>query len=165
MKSAPCSPPAAVSTSRWPICWQLAPMRERPSRCRSMGRAPIRQPPGSTVSARPILDSRGAANRMEARIRIASASGRRQQPTVPLTVRSCPCQATVRPTPCKSPMEASTSLSRGTARSRTGPSHKIDAASSGSTLFFAAGTRTVPYKGCPPDTVIVPVMKRPPFRK
>ena len=52
VKSVPWSPPGAASTSfPAPASSSFAPIRARPSRCKSMGRAPILHPPGSEVSA------------------------------------------------------------------------------------------------------------------
>ena len=51
-------------------------------------------------------------------------------------------------------LHPATSERRGTARSRTLSEHSMDAASSGSTLFFAAGMRTAPFSGRPPVTTI-----------
>ena len=48
---------------------------------------------------------------------------------------------------------------------RTGPLHSSEAASSGSTLFLAAGTSTLPCKGRPPVMIQSPAMPRPPFCK
>ena len=42
--SAPCSPAGAVSSRRSPSSCGQAPICTRPARCRSMGRAPMRQP-------------------------------------------------------------------------------------------------------------------------
>ena len=60
-------------------------------------------------------------------------------------------------------MLCSTSESRGTWESTLSPLHSSDAAKSGSTLFFAAGSRTVPSKGLPPRIDIYSVkIFRPP---
>ena len=128
-----------------------------------MGRAPIRHPPGSTVSARPIRASSGAQNRMDARIFAAGPLGNAQRHGPPRITRSSPCQAAAQPTPCKRARQASTSDRRGTPRRQTGPSHSSAAASRGSTLFLAAGTLALPHKGRPPVTIKLPPIEKPPF--
>ena len=153
--SAPCRPEGAVSSSLpGPAGCSCAPIFAKPARCRSTGRAPILHPPGSDVSARPSRASSGAQNRMEARICSAVCPGRVLQKGVPETHTSLPCQPAFSPVLRTRARQASTSESRGTPRSRTGFVHSRLAAISGSTLFFAAGMRTVPCKGRPPVTTI-----------
>ena len=148
--SAPCSPAGAVSSRRSPSSCGQAPICTRPARCRSMGRAPMRQPPGSTVCARPSRASSGAQNRMDARIRPAGPAASVPLPGTPSTRTSAPCRSAVQPALRSRARLSATSASSGTPHSRTGPLHSRDAASSGSTLFLAAGTRTVPFSGRPP---------------
>ena len=91
--SAPWRPPGAASTSfPAPASSSFAPIRARPSRCKSMGRAPILHPPGSEVSARPSRASSGAQKRMEARICAAVSPGRVLFEGIPATTMSAPCQ-------------------------------------------------------------------------
>ena len=153
--SAPCRPEGASSTSRpGPASSSCTPIRARPVRCRSMGREPILHPPGSTVSARPSRASSGAQKRMEARICAAVCPGRVLWTGLPESATSLPCHWAVQPAPRSSARLHSTSESLGTPRSRTGRWQSSAAARSGRTLFFAAGTRTVPFKGHPPVTTI-----------
>ena len=152
------SRPGAAGSCRTPIC-------ASPCKCRSMGLAPIRQPPGSTVLTRPSRASSGAQNRMDARIRPAASGARSVRMGCPCTTSSAPCQPAVQPTPCSRARQSSTSVRRGTFCSRTGPLHSSEAASSGSTLFLAAGTSTLPCKGRPPVMIQSPAMPRPPFCK
>ena len=119
-----------------------------------MGREPILHPPGSTVSARPSRASSGAQKRMEARICAAVCPGRVLWTGLPESATSLPCHWAVQPAPRSSARLHSTSESLGTPRSRTGRWQSSTAARSGSTLFFAAGTQTVPFKGHPPVTTI-----------
>ena len=152
--SAPCRPDGAVSTSRpGPASHSTAPIWRSPARCRSMGRAPMLHPPGRLVSARPSFASSGAQKRMDARICSAVCPGRLLFCGVPETRISSPSHRAAQPAPRKSARLAATSERRGTARRRTSP-QSIDAASSGSTLFFAAGMRTAPFSGRPPITTI-----------
>ena len=125
----------------------------------------MRHPPGSTVSTRPSRARSGAQNKMDARIRAAASGARRQVEGTPCTVMSLPCQRAVQPAPCKSSTLVSTSARCGTCRKRTVPLHKRAAASSGSTLFLAAGMCTVPFSGMPPVMIRSPPMQKPPFRK
>ena len=158
VKSVPWSPPGAASTSfPAPASSSFAPIRASPSRCKSMGRAPILHPPGSEVSARPSRASSGAQKRMEARICAAVSPGRVLFEGIPATTMSAPCQWAAHPAPRSSPRLHSTSDSLGTARSRTGPRQRSAAARSGSTLFFAAGIAAVPFSGRPPITQIRPL--------
>ena len=150
--------PGAAGSCRTPIC-------ASPCKCRSMGLAPIRQPPGSTVLTRPSRASSGAQNRMDARIRPAASGARSVRMGCPCTASSAPCQPAVQPTPRSRARQSSTSVRRGTFCSRTGPLHSSEAASSGSTLFLAAGTSTLPCKGRPPVMIQSPAMPRPPFCK
>ena len=80
----------------------------------------------------------------------------------PCTVMSLPCQRAVQPAPCKSSTLVSTSARCGTCRKRTVPLHKRAAASSGSTLFLAAGMCTVPFSGMPPVMIRSPPMQKAP---
>ena len=150
--------PGAAGSCRTPIC-------ASPCKCRSMGLAPMRHPPGSTVLTRPSRASRGAQNRMDARIRPAASGARSVRIGCPCTASSAPCQPAVQPTPRSRARQSSTSVRRGTFCSRTGPLHSSEAASSGSTLFLAAGTSTLPCKGRPPVMIQSPAMPRPPFCK
>ena len=122
-------------------------------------------PPGSTVLTRPSRASSGAQNRMDARIRPAASGARSVRIGCPCTTSSAPCQPAVQPTPRSRARQSSTSVRRGTFCSRTGPLHSSEAASSGSTLFLAAGTSTLPCKGRPPVMIQSPAMPRPPFCK
>ncbi len=130
-----------------------------------MGLAPMRQPPGSTVLTRPSRASSGAQNRMDARILPAASGARSVRMGCPCTASAAPCQPAVQPTPRSKARQSSTSVRRGTFCSRTGPLHSSEAASSGSTLFLAAGTSTLPCKGRPPVMIQSPAMPRPPFCK
>ena len=164
--SAPCRPEGAVSTSRpSPASSSTAPIFASPARCRSMGRAPMRHPPGRLVSARPSLASSGAQNKMEARICPAVCPGRVLLAGGPESTASLLSHRAAQPTPRKSAMQCSTSARRGTAWSRTSPVQSSDAAKSGRTLFFAAGIFTLPFSGRPPVTTIRSSMSVPPFRK
>ena len=118
-----------------------------------MGRAPMLHPPGRLVSARPSFASSGAQKRMDARICSAVCPGRLLFCGVPETRTSSPSHRAAQPAPRKSARLAATSERRGTACRRTSP-QSIDAASSGRTLFFAAGMRTAPFSGRPPITTI-----------
>ena len=160
--SAPCSPAGAVRISLAPSSRQCTPICARPERCRSTGLAPMRHPPGSTVSTRPSRARSGAQNKMDARIRAAASGARRQVEGTPCTVMSLPCQRAVQPAPCKSSTLVSTSARCGTCRKRTVPLHKRAAASSGSTLFLAAGMCTVPFSGMPPVMIRSPPMQKAP---
>ena len=125
----------------------------------------MRQPPGSTVLTRPSRASSGAQNRMDARILPAASGARSVRMGCPCTASAAPCQPAVQPTPRSRARQSSTSVRRGTFCSRTGPLHSSAAASSGSALFLAAGTSTLPCKGRPPVMIQSPAMPRPPFCK
>ena len=153
--SAPWRPEGAVSTNRpGPASHSTAPICRSPARCRSMGRAPILHPPGRFVSVRPSFASSGAQNRMDARICSAVCPGSAPVFGGPERTRSSPSHRAAHPAPRSSARLTATSERRGTARSRTLSEHSMDAASSGSTLFFAAGMRTAPFSGRPPVTTI-----------
>ena len=160
--SAPYSPAGAVRISLAPSSRQCTPICARPERCRSTGLAPMRHPPGNTVSTRPSRARSGAQNKMDARIRAAASGARRQVEGTPCTVMSLPCQRAVQPAPCKSSTLVSTSARCGTCRKRTVPLHKRAAASSGNTLFLAAGMCTVPFSGMPPVMIRSPPMQKAP---
>ena len=161
------SPPvrAPVQCRALPRSSIPAPRVRMAARCRSMGRAPMRHPPGRLVSARPSLASKGAQNRMEARICPAVCPGKVLLAGGPESTASLPSHRAAQPTPRKSAMQCSTSARRGTAWSRTSPVQSSDAAKSGRTLFFAAGIFTLPFSGRPPVTTIRSSMSVPPFRK
>lgn len=119
-----------------------------------MGLAPILHPPGRTVSARPSRARSGAQNRMDARICAAVWAWSVLFWGVPVTRTSLFCQQGAIPTPCRRDRQHSTSDKRGIVRRQTGVRQSIDAAKSGSTLFFADGIRTVPFSRLPPVTRI-----------
>ena len=121
----PWEAPGAASTSfPAPASSSFAPIRARPSRCKSMGRAPILHPPGSEVSARPSRASSGAQKRMEARICAAVSPGRvlfeasGHHDVCPLPVR----RHTLRPATARA---HSTSDSLGTARAHSVPGRAV----------------------------------------
>ncbi len=159
--SAPCSPEGAVRISLAPSSRQCTPHLRKAGKVH----APMRHPPGSTVSTRPSRARSGAQNKMDARICAAASGARRQVEGTPCTVMSLPCQRAVQPAPRKRTRLVSTSASCGTASRRTVPLHRRDAASSGRTLFLAAGMCTVPFSGMPPVMIRSPPMQKPPFRK
>src|SRR6185312_10130794 len=58
-----------IEASMYPCsCRMIAPSCSRPLMCRSMGRAPMAQPPGRDTRARPMRATSGPRTRVEARI-------------------------------------------------------------------------------------------------
>ena len=65
---APRSPAGALRVDVAAVERDLAPICSRPLRCRSTGRVPIAQPPGSETRASRTRASSGPSTRIEARI-------------------------------------------------------------------------------------------------
>ena len=111
----------------------------RPERCRSTGLAPMRHPPGNTVSTRQAAPEAVRRTKwMPASARRPSGA-RRQVEGTPCTVMSLPCQRAVQPAPCKSSTLVSTSARCGTCRKRTVPLHKRPLPAAAARCFWLPG--------------------------
>ena len=129
---------------------------------RSMGCAPIRHPPGNTVSARPIRASSGAQNRMD----IASAlpglwamhigMARPGSPDLPR-------QTAAQPTPAKGSGRLPHRTGAEHPRRQTGPSLQQRCHSRAAHCFWQQAPWPCCIKAVPPVTIKLPPIEKPPF--
>ena len=173
--SAPCRPDGAVSTSRpSPASSSTAPIFASPARCRSMGRAPMRQPPGR-LKSRPGPAVPAAARRTGWRPAFVplfapgkgavSRADRRRTASLP------PATGRHSPRPAEAPMQCiPRPTRRGTAWSRTGlPCRAAMPQKAAERCFSPPELPPLPFSGRPPchprsvrSAVSCPL---PPFRK
>ena len=144
----------AVQSRLPPSSRMQAPRVRRADRCRSMGRAPMAQPPGYDSSAWPHRARMAPRNTTDERMRRMSRSGMSQRVRVEeSTSRSGPFQRTAQPRCRRMSMDVSTSSRWGQrCKTQTSPL-RIHAARMGSTLFFAPCTVRSPDRRRPPSII------------
>ena len=150
----PLRPAGAVASMKpWPISI-FAPSASKPLRCRSMGRVPMAQPPGSEIFAWPQRARSGPMMRKDARILRTRSYGASQLPIVRASTRSwCAAASNCACTPRRQSTSVIvvTSSSAGTSSSTLSvPWPRSVAAMIGSTAFFAPLIFTRPWSRRPP---------------
>src|SRR5574343_1177501 len=134
-----------------------APSACMPRMCRSTGREPMAQPPGSDTSAWPNLANSGPSTRIEARMVLTSSYGA----TVRFMLRGSLCRVWLSSTVILAPSAPSrlmvvvTSCRCGTFDSVTGSSARMVAHRIGSTAFLAPEICTSPFSTSPPLRMIL----------
>src|SRR5690349_18376269 len=129
-----------------------APMASRPRMCRSTGREPMAQPPGSATSASPKRATIGPSTRIEARMVFTSSYGA----TRVLMVRGSISTLSFSSITGSMPMRPNSSIMVvmscrcGRLATVTGPSHSKVAARIGRAEFFAPEMRISPSRRAPP---------------
>ena len=137
-----------ICSPRSSIC---APMRRRPARWRSIGRAPSTHPPGNVIAAFPNRASRAPRKITAARIRRIRQHGisKRLAPVLS-TVTVAPHRSASHPRCRRISSAVSTSLMAGQFVSVQRPETATVAARMGRTLFFAPWIAISPRSGRPP---------------
>src|SRR5262245_11207437 len=141
-----------------------APIFSRPARWRSIGRAPIAQPPGVDTRAVPKRASSGPRARNDARMVFTSSYGASVQLIAPdWTATSWPFSACATSAPrCSSTASAvRMSASAGTWRSTQRSGVSSVANSNGSAAFFAPLTSTSPASTVPPSITMLSIPRPP----
>ncbi len=140
-------------------------MALNPFKCRSMGLVPIAQPPGREIRARPNRDSRGPKTKKEARMRRTGPYGAVDVLRRPAFIKT---RSLLRSRKISTPRDfkridmVPTSSRSGTSSRITLSEVRSEAAIIGRQAFFAPLILTLPIKGTPPSTSILPKETPPP---
>ena len=149
-------PPGTSATTSSSRIWIDAPRISRPFRCRSIGRAPMAQPPGKLSTARPKRARSGPIMSTEARIFLIYSTGACTLSTgAPSTSIRLPSNVMSAPSDSNTSLMISTSAKRGTSSSTQRPWDSNVATMIGRTAFFAPLMRTSPLSLRPPVTMIL----------
>mmetsp|Transcript_5008 Transcript_5008/g.12969 ORF Transcript_5008/g.12969 Transcript_5008/m.12969 type:complete len:273 (+) Transcript_5008:594-1412(+) len=150
---APLRPAGQVACRRPPSMRICAPMASRPCRCRSTGRAPMSQPPGSAITASRSRLSSGPMARKPARSDLtASSHGCTLVSAAAWISIAFPDTVTAAPTERSTSIMERTSIKAGTSRSTTGSRHSRAAAISASAPFLEPLMVISPRNTFPPVT-------------
>ena len=155
MASVICAPCSAVArhTMSPPNSSTSAPSARRAFRWRSMGRGPSSQPPGILNHASPQRPATAPRKITDERMaRMSSCGMEQERRRVEFICMTSPSWSTAQPRWRRMFSEASTSRSCGQFVSSVSQPVRIQAASIGSTAFFAPCTVRLPSKGAPPLT-------------
>ena len=156
--SAPRSPSGARPQILSPSSEKQTPICSSARRCRSMGRLPITQPPGYSITMLPQRASKAPRRHREERIPVMASAGISRVVILPVPMQTpSPSQRTCPPRLCSSLSIRYTSEILGQSLRKLSPSAKIVAARMGNAAFLDPCIFTLPWRRTPPRIWISPV--------